>query len=66
MSTQKTTKYPRGRPPWDTWNGLRVGALAGGILGIVLTVWIGASNYWLALPTALIGAAIGYWLESNR
>ena len=30
MTDQSGDRLPAGRPPWDTWNGARVGIIAGG------------------------------------
>ena len=66
VSSQKDTSLPSGRPPWDAWNGLRIGALAGGILGILIAVVMGATNFWIVIPAALGGGAIGYWSERRK
>jgi hypothetical protein len=45
-------RLPEGRPPWDPLNGLRIGALAGGVIGVILTL--------------IAGGAIGYWSEKRK
>ncbi len=59
-------KHPAGRQPYDPLNGLRIGALAGGILGIAATALLSFSNIWLTLVGAVIGAVVGYWWEKQR
>ena len=51
-SDEKT--LPEGVQPYDRINGVRIGALAGGVLGIV-PAWI----FWPAFGWVLAGAAVG-------
>ena len=57
-------RLPAGRQPYDTINGLRIGALAGGLLGAL----IAAATHlpWLLLAGAVIGGATGYWSERRK
>jgi hypothetical protein len=66
MAEHQRTRLPAGRPPWDTWNGVRVGLLAGGSAGIVVIAVSGSDLYWLALIPAALGGAAGYWSESRK
>lgn len=66
MRENERETLPAGRPPWDTWNGARVGALAGGLAGVLVVALIGSGAYWLALIPAAIGAVIGYRRERGR
>jgi len=64
MSDSSSTKLPPGRQPYDSLVGLRVGALAGGLLG-----GVGAAITqvgWLILLGAVGGATAGYIVERNR
>lgn len=66
MSEPDSPRLPRGRPPWDPWNGARIGALAGGLLGVGAAVLLGSSNY-LAVPVvAAIGAFVGYRSQKRK
>ena len=57
---------PPGTPPWDTWNGARVGLITGGLIG-VLAVWVSGSDvFWMALPAAAVGALVGYRAELRK
>jgi hypothetical protein len=56
-------RLPPGRQPYDPLNGLRVGALSGGLTGAVAAVVIGPVYAWLVLVGAVAGGAIGYWYE---
>lgn len=59
-------RLPIGRPPWDPWNGARVGVLAGGIVAF-LGVWLsGWDRYWVTLVGAVIGGAFGYLSEIRK
>lgn len=50
----------------DPINGLRVGALAGGLLGALVTVLSSPSNAWTVFVLGTIGGAVGYWTERRR
>ncbi len=64
MNAKDRTRLPPGRQPYDPLNGLRVGALAGGVLGAIgaAVTHIG----WIILIGAVAGGAIGYLTERNR
>jgi uncharacterized membrane protein len=47
----------------DPINGLRVGALAGGLLGALITVLTTTSFAWMVLVLGVVGGAIGYLTE---
>ena len=66
MSEESRHSLPAGRPPWDPWNGARVGGLAGGIVGILVTVVSSMTSFWLVLVGAAIGGGIGYWSEKRK
>lgn len=66
MSESDSHSLPPGRTPWDPWNGARVGALAGGLLGVGATVLIGLSNYLLVPVVAAIGALVGYRSQKRK
>jgi hypothetical protein len=59
-------RLPAGRPPWDPINGIRVGGLAGGIAGILLTVVLGMKNPWVAIICAVVGGTAGYLSEKRK
>lgn len=50
----------------DPVNGLRVGALAGGLLGALITVLTSSSYAWVVLVLGVAGGAIGYVSERSR
>ena len=59
-------RYPAGRPPHDPINGFRVGALAGGITG-VLASWLVADPHPAALLVgAVVGGFVGYLTEKRK
>ena len=58
-------KYAPGHQPYDSLNGLRVGALAGAVVGVVLSlIFSGAA--WLILVAAVVGAVAGFVWERGR
>lgn len=65
MSDPGHNRAPEDRNPLDSWNGARVGALAGAIVGVLLLAVSGSDLYWLALIPAALGGIIGYRSESN-
>lgn len=54
------------RPPWDPANGLRVGLVAGALVGAAALAAGDLSNIWIVVVSAGIGGAIGYWWERHR
>ncbi len=50
----------------DPINGLRVGALAGGLLGALVTLVTSTSYAWVVLVLGIAGGAIGYLTERSR
>jgi hypothetical protein len=59
------TGYPAGRQPYDPLNGLRVGALAGGVVGVLPAAILGPRAAWTMLIGAVIGGAVGFWWEKR-
>jgi predicted lipid-binding transport protein (Tim44 family) len=66
MSNRDGDAHPAGRPPWDTWNGVRVGLLGGGLIGVLMVALSGTDAYWAALISAAVGAVIGYRSERRK
>lgn len=64
MEPSDGDQLPPGRQPYDSLTGLRVGAIAGGLLGAVGAVVLNAP--WLILVGAIIGAASGYLTERRK
>ena len=56
-------RYPPGTQPYDVLNGARIGAVAGGVLGIVAAFFLGAAFVWLIIVGAVVGGGIGYLWE---
>lgn len=66
MPEDDAHRLPVGHQPYDPLNGLRVGALAGGLLGAIAAAIVGLGYAWLILVGAALGGAIGYWYERSR
>ncbi len=66
MDESEDYQLPPGRQPYDVLNGLRIGALVGGILGAIVMVLTSLDSLWVLLVGAAIGAAIGYFYERRR
>lgn len=61
----------RHRPPpgwqwYDPLNGLRVGALAGGVIGAVIAAVWSPVGFWLVIVTAAAGGGIGMMWVRRR
>jgi hypothetical protein len=50
----------------DPINGLRVGMLAGGLLGALVTILTSTSLAWLVFVLGIAGGAAGYLTERSR
>jgi len=59
-------RLPPGRQPYDALNGLRVGGLAGAVLGAVITALTTVGLVWLVPAGAVAGAVAGYLYERRR
>lgn len=57
------SSFPAGRQPYDPLNGFRVGAIAGGVLGVIVVAAFSLASFWVVLIGAAIGSGIGYWTE---
>jgi len=66
MSRRRISSLPTGKAPWDPLNGLRIGALAGGLLGASTVALIGSGGVWVVLTGAAAGGAIGYWTQKRQ
>lgn len=66
MSEHEPERLPAGRPPWDAWNGVRVGLLGGGLVGVLVVALSGTNAYWSALIVAAGGGFLGYWTERRK
>ena len=64
--TDQPLKLPAGRPPWDPWNGLRVGALTGGIVGVLVAVGLSITPLGPVLFGAVGGGVVGYRSEKRK
>jgi hypothetical protein len=62
----KSDSYRAGHPPHDPLNGFRVGAFAGGIMGIVGSWVVASPNLIALLAGALVGGGVGYWTEKRK
>ena len=54
---------PPGRQWYDPLNGIRVGGLAGAIVGGVVTALLGIGYVWLVVAGAVAGGAAGFLWE---
>ncbi len=50
----------------DPINGMRVGALAGGLFGALITFLTSTAYAWLVLAFGVVGGLIGYLTERSR
>ena len=66
MSAPSPSRLPSGTSPWDVFSGIRVGVVAGGLTGAVLTLVAGWSAAWTVPAVAVLGGAVGYVTEKRR
>jgi uncharacterized protein YcfJ len=66
MDESDDYRLPPGRQPYDVLNGLRIGALVGGIIGAIVMVVTGVQSLWVLLAGAVIGGLVGYLYERRR
>jgi hypothetical protein len=66
MDTSEQTPSHGDRPPWDPANGLRVGLLAGALVGAAVVALTGVTGFWLVVLTAVVGGTVGYWSEKRK
>lgn len=66
MDESEDYRLPPGRQPYDVLNGLRIGALVGGIIGAIVMVLTSLDSLWVLLVGAAIGAVVGYLYERRR
>lgn len=55
-----------GRTPWDPVNGMRVGAMVGGLVGALAMTITGLANLWIVIGGGVIGGAVGFWSEKRN
>jgi outer membrane lipoprotein SlyB len=57
----ESKRLPPGHQWYDPFNGIRIGGLAGAILGGIATAFAGVGFIWLIAVGAVLGGGIGYW-----
>jgi hypothetical protein len=66
MAADPEPKLPAGVQPYDRLNGARIGALAGGVLGVIPAVLMWPSFGWV-LAGAVLGGAAGFvWQDREE
>jgi len=66
MNPREASSLPPGRQPYDPLVGFRVGAIAGGILGVVVVAISSLASFWVVVVAAAIGGAVGFWTEKSK
>lgn len=64
MGDEKKT-LPPGVQPYDKLNGVRVGALAGGVVGILPAVLLWPAFGWV-IGGAAVGGVVGYFWQRRE
>ena len=58
---------PAGQQPYDALNGIRVGVIAGSLLGLIAVAVLGAAGMVVVLLLGAAGGVIGYaWERSDQ
>ena len=47
-------------------NGLRIGAIAGGLIGAALIALSGVASFWIIAGCGAVGGGVGYWSEKRK
>ena len=66
MSSSDDPSVPSGHEPHDPLNGIRVGALIGGLFGALITALTSVANAWLVFIGAAVGAIVGCRSQRKR
>ena len=66
MSNTGNDRLPPGRQPYDALVGMRVGGVAGGLLGAIGAALTGVTFVGPVLGAAVVGGAVGYVYEKRR
>ena len=61
-----TPRYEEGQQPYDQLVGMRVGALVGGVVGVVAAIPSGGAAWWLIPIGAAVGGFAGHRLARRR
>lgn len=64
MDENQERRYPAGVQPYDWLNGIRIGAVTGGVLGVVPAIMSSGAFAWL-VGGAIVGGIVGYVWESR-
>jgi len=57
---------PPGHPPWEPINGIRIGGLAGLLLGGLLAVVVDTNPLAFIIAGAVAGAIVGYLVAKRQ
>lgn len=60
-------RLPPGHPPWESFNGIRVGGLTGALLGAMVAVVTNTAVFlWIVVAGAAVGAVVGYLVAARE
>ena len=65
VTSNQSPKLPAGVPPWEMFSGLRVGIIAGGLVGGAV-VALGVASIWPIFGGGVVGGTIGFILGRRR
>lgn len=60
MGSERDRRPPAGHQPYDPLNGIRIGAIAGGLLGMGLAAITSIGGIGTVAVAAVMGGAAGY------
>jgi uncharacterized protein YcfJ len=66
MVTKQPGTFPAGRSPWDPVNGFRVGALTGGVVGVLVSIGLSVTPLGPVAVGVVAGGILGYRTEKHK
>jgi hypothetical protein len=66
MDSDTEPRLPPGHQPYDPLNGVRIGAIAGGLVGVFVAALTGFGGIGTVAAAALVGGGAGYAYQKRE
>ena len=60
-----TNKTRPGHPPWEPFNGMRIGGFTGVVIGAIIAALVSTAELAIIVGLAVVGAIVG-WVVASR